>query len=62
MQDAESGKPITDVPINVHARRIGHQEAPITAVATQAAATNKLLQAAQLELSAPGRWRTSRSL
>ena len=34
VQDAETGRPITDLPIEVHAQRIGHAEAAIHAAAT----------------------------
>jgi hypothetical protein len=55
--ETESGRPITDIPIEVRARQIGREEALISAVATSAAASNKLFQAAQLELPEHGQWR-----
>jgi hypothetical protein len=57
VQDSGTGRPITDLPIEVHAQRIGHAKTTIRAAATTEAATNKLLRAARLELSAPGQWR-----
>jgi hypothetical protein len=57
VQDAETGKPITHVPVSVQAQLIGQSETAIRAVATNEAATNKLMSAATLELLRPGRWR-----
>jgi hypothetical protein len=54
--DAETGRPITDVPIDVRAQRIGSAESGIRVPATTESATNKLLRAARLELKEPGRW------
>jgi hypothetical protein len=56
VQAALTGRPITDLPIEVHAHQIGHAETMIRAAATPGAATNKLLRAARLELPEPGRW------
>jgi hypothetical protein len=56
VQQAETGTPITELPIDVIARRTGHQEAAIRASATTEAATNKLMRAARLDLLEPGRW------
>jgi hypothetical protein len=55
LQDANSGKPLLDVPVMVHAERIDHEQR-ISIPATTEAATNKLLRAAQIDLTAPGRW------
>jgi hypothetical protein len=55
IQDAESGTAILDLPVIVRAERIDHPDERISARVTSAAATNKLLRAAQLKLS-PGRW------
>ena len=57
VQDADSGKPLLDVRIVVHAHPIQHSQGRISAPATSEAATNKLLRAAGLELSEPGWWR-----
>jgi hypothetical protein len=54
--DAETGRPITDVPIEVRAGRVGSGEFEIRMPATMEAATNKLFRAARLELKEPGRW------
>ena len=54
--DAETGRPITDVPIEVRAGRLGSGEFGIRMPATTEAATNKLLRAARLELHDPGLW------
>ena len=54
--DVETGRPITDLPIEVRARRVGSEAFGIRMPATSEAATNKLLQAARLELSEPGLW------
>jgi hypothetical protein len=56
VQDAETGRPITNLPIEVVAQQFDHAHATIRATATTEAATNKLLRAAGLELSEPGRW------
>jgi hypothetical protein len=56
LQDANSGKPLLDVPVMVHAEPVDHAEQRISMPATTEAATNKLLRAAQFDLTAPGRW------
>jgi hypothetical protein len=56
LQDAESGKPLLDVPVAVRADRIDHIQQRTSAPATIEAATNKLLRAAPLNLTLPGRW------
>jgi hypothetical protein len=56
VQDADTGRPITNLPIDVQAQQLGHAQTAIRAAATTEAATNKLLRAARLELSEPGRW------
>jgi hypothetical protein len=55
VQDAESKKPMTNVPVVVRAHRIDGAPVQLRARATGEAATNKLLRAAPLELTA-GRW------
>ncbi len=54
--DAESGRPIAHLAVEVRAGRAGSAEAGIRMPATTEAATNKLMRAARLELSEPGRW------
>jgi hypothetical protein len=56
LQDAETGQPITNVPINVSLKPSGRRGPTIRAVATNDAATNKLLSAALVELPTPGSW------
>jgi hypothetical protein len=56
VQDSDSGRPLRNVSIVVHAFPIHHAAARVSAAATTEAATNKLLRAARLELSKPGRW------
>jgi hypothetical protein len=56
VQDANSGSPLPDGPIVVHAHPIHDPRGRISVPATSGAATNKLLRAARLELSEPGRW------
>jgi hypothetical protein len=56
VQEAASGKPLLDVPVMVLAHPINDAHGRISAPATTGAATNKLLQAAALELSEPGWW------
>ncbi len=55
IQDAQSGKPVSGVPVRVRARRLDRSQAQIDTPATTEAATNKLFQAAALNLAA-GRW------
>ena len=59
LQDSDSGKPVLGTPIVVHARPIRDASQEISAPATSEAATNKLLNAAQLEFAQPGSWRVS---
>jgi hypothetical protein len=56
VQDASTGRPLTNLPIEVRASRTTRGEVGIHAEATSEAATNKLLRAARLELPEPGRW------
>ena len=56
VQDADSSRPLPDVPIVVNAHAVLCPQGRIRAPATTEAATNKLLCAARLELSEPGRW------
>jgi hypothetical protein len=56
LQDAETGQPITNVPMNVALTLSGRRGPTIRAVAKNDAATNKLLSAALVELPAPGSW------
>jgi hypothetical protein len=56
VQQAESGRAITDLPIEVRAHRVAQPEQRVAAAATKAAATNKLMLAAPLELPQRGRW------
>jgi hypothetical protein len=56
VQDAESGRPLRDVRITVRAHPIHQAQGRVSAPATTDAATNKLLRAARLQLSVPGRW------
>ena len=55
IQEASSRRTLLDVPVIVQARRIDRPQDEISAPATTEAATNKLLRAAQLDLTA-GRW------
>lgn len=57
IQDANSGKPLPDVPVTVSAYPIHNLEGRISGAATTDAATNKLLRAAQLDFSESGPWR-----
>jgi len=56
VQQAESGRAITNVSIEMLAYPLDQPDSRINAVATNEAATNKLLRAATLELHRPGRW------
>ena len=56
VQDVASGKPVLDVPIVVSAYPITDPRRRISVRATTDAATNKLLQAAQLALPEAGMW------
>jgi hypothetical protein len=55
LQHSETGQPIDDADVNLRIIS-GDGRDTIHAVATQAAATNKLLRAAVLELPSPGSW------
>ena len=55
-QDAETGQPFDDAEVNVRITPADVGGRTIHAVATQAAATNKLLRAALMELPSPGSW------
>jgi hypothetical protein len=57
IQDANSGKPLPDVPVIVSAYPLHDQETRISSPATTEAATNKLLRAVQLNFSESGPWR-----
>lgn len=56
LQDAESGKPITNGKIYLTLTPSGRRGQAIHAMATNAAATNKLLSAALLDLPNSGLW------
>jgi hypothetical protein len=56
VQDADSGRPLLDVPILVQAQSIQHPRERLSAPATNEAATNKLFHASVLDLSTPGTW------
>ena len=56
LQDAETGQPIDDAQVNVQMTASDLGGRTIHAVATHAAATNKLLRAALMELPSPGSW------
>ncbi len=58
VQDAETGKPIPNTQIIVTLTSTGAPCRTIHAVATNDAATNKLLSAALVDLPAPGEWNT----
>jgi hypothetical protein len=55
VQDAVTGQPLTQAQVTIRMFKIG--EPALEFPATQEAATNKLLYAAQFELPAPGRWK-----
>lgn len=57
VQNAATGGPRLDVPVEVIAHPVGEPERVIRGTATVEAATNKLFRAALLDLSEPGRWR-----
>jgi hypothetical protein len=57
VQDTRRGQPIDDAPIRVQLARSDRTGMPIVAAATSAAATNKLLRAAVVELPTAGRWK-----
>jgi hypothetical protein len=54
VQDASTGDPLTQMPVTIRLTQSGGLA--LEYPATSAAATNKLLQAAQFELPGPGRW------
>jgi hypothetical protein len=56
VQGVESGRAITDLAINVRAEHLDRPQVRVSAPATNEQATNKLLRAATLELTDPGRW------
>jgi hypothetical protein len=56
LQDAETGKPLTDAQVCVSLTPSGRGGRTIRAVATNDAATNKLLSAALVEVPEPGSW------
>jgi len=56
LQNAETGQPIDDAEVNLRLTSGVAGEPAIHAIATQAAATNKLLRAALIELPSPGSW------
>jgi hypothetical protein len=56
VQDADSGRPLRDVPIVVSAQPIRNPSARTSIPATTEAATNKFLHSAPLEFSEPGWW------
>jgi hypothetical protein len=58
IQDAETGKPITNAQIIVTLTSASAPSRTIHAVATNDAATNKLLSAALVDLPASGEWST----
>lgn len=57
VQEVESGRAITDLSIDVHADHLDQTHVRVSAPATNDQATNKLMRAATLELTEPGRWR-----
>ncbi len=56
VQDASTGKPLTNLPIEVRASWARRAQVDIRAEATSDAATNKLFRAARLDLPEPGLW------
>jgi hypothetical protein len=56
VQDADTGRPLSDVPIVVYAHSIQNTPRKIAAPATTQAASNKLMCAAALDLTEPGWW------
>jgi hypothetical protein len=56
VQDATTGRAVTDANVIVELRRSDDSYPPIRAAANTETATNKLLQAALIELPASGRW------
>ena len=62
IQDAGTGKALTDVPVVIRAHPLDDERYVASALATTEAATNKILQAASLEFSRPGLWRVEVSV
>jgi hypothetical protein len=56
LQDAETGQPVDDADVTVQMTSSDDSSRIIHAVATHAAATNKLLRAALIEIPSPGSW------
>jgi hypothetical protein len=56
VQDANTGRPLTDVPIVVHVHPIQNSLRKTATPATTEATSNKLMCAAELDLSEPGWW------
>jgi hypothetical protein len=56
VQDADTGRPLSDLPIVVYAYPIQNPLRKIAIPATTEAASNKLMGAAELDLSEPGWW------
>jgi hypothetical protein len=56
LQDADSGTPLSDVPIMVRAHPTHSLGEKINVPATTEAATNKLMRAARLDFTEPGTW------
>ncbi len=56
IQDQATGRPLLDVPVAVIAHPTAGHQKHLRAKATQDAATNKLMRAAQLALDQPGQW------
>lgn len=59
VQDARTGRVRPGLPVRVCATPVDAPAAEVEAEASHELATNKLLQAAHLELGRPGRWRLS---
>jgi hypothetical protein len=57
VQDADSSKPLLDVPVEVRVRSVDVPETAMGGLASVEAATNKLFRALQLDLAPAGRWR-----
>ena len=62
VQEASSGRALTEIPIIVRAYPVNRPEYSIRKSATSEAATNKLLLAASVEMQEPGEWRVEISL
>lgn len=59
LQCAETFRVVEDADVSVTVFPVDHPQERIVVQATRAAATNKLFQAALVELSAPGTWRAT---